>query len=77
MKFSDFDEILENWSKQIGLITLKQYQDNEVRSWEIVDDDGNTYQIWIELHQKETIRVCCCNKRDREFKLDCSINSIQ
>src|SRR3954469_7425985 len=45
--YVEFDPILEAWATQHGLYIATRARDEEVRVASVVDDAGDTYQIWI------------------------------
>ena len=42
------DRVLEEWAKVHALFIATEYQGYPVRSVDIVDDSGNSYQLWLE-----------------------------
>jgi hypothetical protein len=45
----------------------RRYQDDDVRSLELVDDDGCQYQIWLESGADGSWRVRAWDFRERHF----------
>jgi hypothetical protein len=45
--YVEFDPTLEAWATQHGLHIATRARDEEVRVASVVDDAGDTYQIWI------------------------------
>src|SRR4051812_47427395 len=45
--YADLDPILAAWAAQRGLHISTRARDEEVRAASVVDDAGDTYQIWI------------------------------
>lgn len=46
-RFVEFDPILGAWATQHGLHITTRAGDEEVRAASVVDDAGDTYQIWV------------------------------
>jgi hypothetical protein len=46
--YAEIDSQLEAWAKTASLAVCRQYKDEEVRSTDVVDDQGCRYQIWVE-----------------------------
>ena len=55
---AQLDSILVPWAKRHGLFVATQHMDEEVRSIQIVDDSGASYQLWVELsHANSSVCV--------------------
>ena len=52
MLYSDIDPILGPWAKTHGLFVATHFKDTEVRSIQIVDDAGDSYQLWVSIPQE-------------------------
>jgi|SRR6056297_130802 len=64
------DRIIEDWAKKLGLSLQTKYKDEKVRSLSVVDDAGNSYQIWIENIKWKRLKVSTSNNqngRKRKF----------
>jgi hypothetical protein len=57
MNFTPVDRVLPSWLKRHGLHVHSEYKDEEVRSVMVVDDQGSTYQIWVDLTAAGTFRT--------------------
>jgi hypothetical protein len=45
--YADLDPIFREWAAQHSLHTFTDARDEEVRVTSVVDDTGDTYQIWL------------------------------
>ncbi|WP_186525881.1 hypothetical protein [Seonamhaeicola sediminis] len=57
------DKIIENWAKKLGLYLQTNYKEEKVRSLSVVDDAGNSYQIWIENLKWSRLKVNVSNNQ--------------
>lgn len=57
MRYAAVDKVLPSWLKRHGLHVMTEYRDDEVRSVDVVDDQGDLYQIWIETISERGFRV--------------------
>jgi hypothetical protein len=48
MTFSEIDSVLVPWASRRQMQIFTQYKDEEVRSMLLVDDQGDTYQLWVD-----------------------------
>ena len=48
MQYSDIDSILQPWAAQRRLHVATMHRDDKVRSMSIVDDAGDTYQLFVD-----------------------------
>jgi hypothetical protein len=46
MRYRELDPILEPWAKGRRLHLVLEHRDNDCRHMSIVDDDGDSYEIW-------------------------------
>ncbi len=75
MNFTSIDNELLNWAKLNMLNLSTQYRDEDVRSFELADSNGNPYQIWID-YKNEAWYVNAWDYKKRKFR--CKSNtSIQ
>ena len=69
-RYFKIDKIIEDWAKKLGLHIQTNYKDEKVRSLSVVDDAGNSYQIWIENLKWRRLKVSASNnKSGRKRKL--------
>jgi len=48
MSYSTIDAVIKKWASDNKQVVLSQYKDCEVRSFEVFDDKGRKFQIWID-----------------------------
>jgi hypothetical protein len=48
MTYSTIDPIISSWAKRRSLHVYTRYEDSEVRSMDIVSQDGQRFQLWID-----------------------------
>jgi hypothetical protein len=48
MSYQKVDSIIQDWADKHKLTVYTSYQDYEVRSVDVVDQNGQKYQIWID-----------------------------
>lgn len=58
VSFRSIDSRVRAWSLQRALPMQTEYQDSEVRSFELSDDTGGRFQIWIEPPSEFEVTVC-------------------
>ncbi len=76
MDFSTIDKILNDWAKKYGLFIYTQYKDCEVRSIDVVDDLGGTYQIWLDITPDAQIIINCWDKKKQKKEFTCSYDKL-
>jgi hypothetical protein len=71
LNYARYDPIVEAWSHRVGLPLLTQYQDDEVRAFEVVTPSGARRQIWLEVLNEGTddVLVHVWDFRDRRETL--------
>jgi hypothetical protein len=47
VRYRELDPLLEPWAKNRRLHLVKEHRDNDCRSMSIVDDAGDSYEIWV------------------------------
>ncbi len=72
MNYTEIDSIIKEWGFKHGLHLYTQYKGVEVRSAQINDAHGRSYQVGIELQPELArfiVRVCAWNykKRNKEY----------
>ncbi|MCG8435171.1 MAG: hypothetical protein MJA83_14180 [Gammaproteobacteria bacterium] len=59
MKYTEIDRTLNSFARSTGLQVKKIYKDEEIRSFDVIDDQATRYQIWLEIPEnQQTISVC-------------------
>jgi len=48
MSYQSLDPIIQDWADKHKLTIYTSYQDYEVRSTDVVDNEGRKYQIWVD-----------------------------
>ena len=69
-RYHKIERIIEDWSKKVGLHQQYEYKDEKVCSINVVDDAGNTYQIYIETLKWGRLKIKATNNksgRKRKF----------
>jgi hypothetical protein len=69
MNFSAIDPTLKDWASRNRVPLSTRYQDDDVRSFEVVGPDGRA-QIWVEVNTDITVHVWDYRKRKRVFPVD-------
>ncbi len=72
MKYSDLDDTLTSWATRHSLHVYTEYKGESVRSADIVDDSGKSYQIWLEITKNENIKISCWDKKNKRKDIECS-----
>ncbi len=79
-RHSKIDQIVKDWSKKVGLHHQYEYKDEKVRSFNVVDDSGNSYQIWIETLKLGRLKVSATNSKSgrkrRNWDKKCKISNL-
>lgn len=79
-RYSAIDKVVEEWSKKVGLHPQYEYKDEKVRSMKVVDDAGNSYQIWIETLKWRRLKVLASNnksrKKNRKWRRKCKDSNL-
>ncbi len=74
------DRIIKDWARKVGLHPQYNYKDEKVCSLSVVDDSGNSYQIWIDPLKWRRIKVSATNNkngRKRKFwNKKCKISNL-
>lgn len=72
--YSKIDLTIFVWVEKNGLSLFTQYQDSEVRSVEVVGDNGQKFQIWIDCPQGNRVAVHVWNykKIRQDWEVDIS-----
>jgi hypothetical protein len=73
MKYSDLDHTLASWATRHSLLLYSEYKGEAVRSVDIVDDSGKSYQIWLEITKNENIKIRCWDKKNERKDIECSL----
>lgn len=68
--FAELDPILEDWSRERRIPLSTEYKDEEVRSFQLVDQTGGQYQIWIDVERGLTVSVWDFGKKRHDFSAD-------
>ena len=69
MTYADVDKILLPWLKRYGLHVFTMHREDEVRSIYVVDDAGDSYQIWLSPPDEcQRVRVFVGNNKRRRKK---------
>ena len=55
--YSTIDLAISAWVEKNNLSLFTQYQDSEVRSVEIIGDNGRKFQVWIDCPQGNMVAV--------------------
>ncbi|MGB5193945.1 MAG: hypothetical protein WBN70_13255 [Polyangiales bacterium] len=69
MSFSAVDPTLKDWALRSRMRLSTQYQDAEVRSFELVGPNGRA-QIWVEVSAGITVHVWDYQQRSQVFAVD-------
>ena len=69
MNFALIDAPIRSWATRNRLPLSTKYQDEEVRSFELVGTSGRA-QIWIETNGDVTVHVWDYRKRKQSFQCD-------
>jgi hypothetical protein len=79
-RYFKIDKLVQDWAKKVGLQTQYEYKDEKAPSLSVIDDAGNSYQIWIETIKWRRIKVSITNNetgRKRKFwNKKCKISSL-
>jgi len=67
-RYHKVERIVNEWTKKVGLHLQYEYKDEKVRSFNVVDDAGNKYQIWIEILKWGRVKVSCTNNESEKNK---------
>ena len=67
-RYHKVKRIVNEWTKKVGLHLQYEYKDEKVRSFNVVDDAGNQYQIWIEILKWGRVKVSCTNNEGGKKK---------
>ncbi len=62
------DSALIAFCEEYGLQLATKYKDSEVRSIDVVDDQGASYQIWIEGSEPDWV-IKCWDKHERSDEI--------
>jgi hypothetical protein len=69
MNYAEVDKILLPWLKRYGLHVFTMHREDEVRAIYVVDDAGESYQIWISPpDESQRVRVFAGNNKSRRKK---------
>lgn len=71
MNFSTVDPTLQDWASRNRMPLATQYQDADVRSFELVGPDGRA-QIWVEVNTDITVHAWDYRNRKQVFSVDSS-----
>jgi hypothetical protein len=71
MNFAPIDAPIRSWATRNQLPLSTRYQDEEVRSLELVGKSGRV-QIWVETNGEVTVYVWDYRKRKQSFQCDAS-----
>ena len=71
MNFAAVDATLKSWASRNRMPLSTQYQDADVRSFELVGPTGRA-QIWVEVNGDVTVHVWDYRKRKQTFSVDSS-----
>src|SRR5687767_10423758 len=87
MTFSEIDSVLVPWASRRQMQISTQYKDEEVRSMLLVDDQGDTYQLWVDrtdplrvgymLHDSAAGRVPSRVLKQYTGRLSCEISELE
>ncbi len=78
--FGQVDYVLNKWIPKYGLTIGTKYKDEKVRSISVVDDNGNSYQIWIEPIKLNQIKVNASypqNIKTESWKTQTDLNDFE
>jgi hypothetical protein len=78
--FRQVDYLLNKWLPKYGLTIATQYKDEKVRSISVVDDNGNSYQIWIDpikLNQIVVNASSLKNMKKESWKTETDLNDFE
>jgi|WetSurMetagenome_2_1015567.scaffolds.fasta_scaffold296351_1 hypothetical protein len=79
-KYDSIQPILEDWAHAHGLLILTNYQGEEIRATEIVDDKGAIYGLWVSVPDSRghlTIGAAAHRKRGPLLKKECSVPDLR
>lgn len=65
MSYAAVDATIASWAADNRLTTFTKYQDVEVRSFEIVNEAGDRWQLWIDPPAGDAIDVHLWDYRKR------------
>jgi hypothetical protein len=68
INFSLVDPAIKAWASRNGVSLSTQYQDTEVRSFQLTGPTGRA-QIWVEVNDQISIHVWDYQKRKQSFNL--------
>jgi translation initiation factor IF-1 len=70
MNYSTIDAFIYSWVTKHGLTVYTQYQDQEVRSVDVISHNGRKFQIWIDPPVGDSVAVHAWDykKRRRDWK---------
>jgi hypothetical protein len=57
MGYEEIDSVLEKWAQARLLHMYRLYQDEEVRSFDVVNENAERFQIWVDLPESNQIKV--------------------
>jgi len=79
-RYFRIDRLVQEWAKKVGLHPQYNYKDEKVRSLSVVDDTGNTYQIWIETIKWRRLKVSTTNnisgRKRKYWSKKCKISKL-
>lgn len=79
-KYENIQSILEDWAKAHGLLILTNYQGEEVRATDIVDDNGEIYGLWVsapDSNEQVTIGAAAHRKRGPQLRKECTVADLR
>jgi len=62
-RISKIDAILSSWAKRTNTSIQTNYKDENVRSFSLVDDAGNSYQIWVNILSRKRLEINISNNK--------------
>jgi len=69
MSYLLIDSIISKWAAKHSFTVYRQYQDEEVRSVDVVSPNGQKYQIWIDPPEGTVaVHAWDYKKRRRDWK---------
>ena len=79
-RYFKIDRIVKDWANKLGLRAQYEYKDEKMRSLNVVDDSGNSYQIWIETLKWGRLKVSATNNKSgrkrRNWNKKCRISNL-
>ena len=76
MSYTVIDKNIDEWAKRHSLHVYRKYQDDEVRSVDLVSGIGERFQIWIDRPNGTEVNVHAWDFKERKQDWNSYINEL-